>query len=406
MKTRAVYRLVAAVLCLVTVTALAASQIQPTKRTRAWSEPISYYPSWNMEETQARTLFGIAKPGETLDLVFYATANNYDKTKINLDYRLIEEMSQSLVAHKVEIENGPTYNGWWHVQLPNHAPVKYLFGVTATDENGTLVAAIIVEIKVPRQEIAVDLKVEGGEVTTQDSVRFLITNKGETNIGFGYEYHIEKLVNGTWWRIPNGLMAWPAVLYTIGPGGSGSTGTIFVKGLNSGNYRVSKEFQAEGVNGTRVLYAEFTVRRPPENDNTSLPRWGFEFSYQLAEQSIESPDYPRLWLSNDGARSLRVSSGYRLERLVSGVWEPFYVSNTRKNIGYQVGGSLLADLKRDEAYGWQVSIVQGYWSRWDISWERTDYRVRLHQTKSLRGFSRFSEAGVSSFRRVKSAIAP
>ncbi|MDP2900672.1 MAG: hypothetical protein Q8O47_06860 [Candidatus Bathyarchaeota archaeon] len=281
-----------------------------------------------MEERKIRTLTGFAKPDETLDLIFYATSNNDDRTKINLDYRLIEEASQTLVANRVETQIGPPYYGWWHLQLPDHAPAKYLFGVTATDENGTLVAALISEIKVPRQEIMADLRVEGGEVTTQDSIRLLVTNTGETTIGFGYEYHIEKHVNGTWWRIPNGLIAWLAVLYTMGPGGSGSSGMINVKGLDSGSYRISKEFQAEGVNGRKMLFAEFTVSRPPEENLASLPRWGFDFSYALAEQSMESPDYPRLWLSNDGARSLLISSSYRLEKLVSGVWESFYVSDS------------------------------------------------------------------------------
>jgi len=74
------------------------------------------------------------------------------------------------------------------------------------------------------------------------------------------------------------------------------------------------------------------VNRPQGEDFSSLPKWGFDYRYQLAEQSSESPDYPMLWLSNDGARSLLIGSGYRLERFVSGVWEPFYESDTGGNV--------------------------------------------------------------------------
>jgi hypothetical protein len=172
----------------------------------------------------------------------------------------------------------------------------------------------------------------------------LVANNGETNIGFGYEYHIEKLVNGSWWRIPMGLVVWPMVLHTMGPGGSGSTEAISVRGLDSGSYRVAKEFQAEGVNGTRVLYAGFTVNRPPDEDFSSLPKWGFDYSIQLAEQSSESPDYPMLWLSNDGARSLLIGSGYRLERLVSGAWEPFYELDTGGNVSVVKWGEVYSQV--------------------------------------------------------------
>ena len=157
-------------------------------------------------------------------------------------------------------------------------------------------------------------------VTTENYINLVITNDGNSNLEFSVEYYFDKLIDGNWVSVPSET-AWNMTLLSLKPGESYSL-KMNIIGLDSGKYRALKELQVEGTKACQTFYPEFRVERPVDDDPNTMPRWGVKMSCWVAEESMESPDYPVMELINEGARKLIMDPEYNIEKLESGRWEP------------------------------------------------------------------------------------
>ncbi len=94
--------------------------------------------------------------------------------------------------------------------------------------------------------------------TTEAVLNLIMFNPSHSTIYYGYPYQIEKMMNGTWSKVPfNGV--WILPLMELKPGDTYHQ-NVDITGLDSGHYRISKNFERQALQTT--LYAEFEIYRP------------------------------------------------------------------------------------------------------------------------------------------------
>ena len=166
------------------------------------------------------------------------------------------------------------------------------------------------------------LEVTPTEVTNETSMRLTIVNTGTVGLQFGLFYSIEKHLNGSWMPVPACHFV-PSVGIGLGPGGRYNH-KMNVVGLDSGNYRATKDIRAERSSLEEKPYAYFAVDRPLEEDTGEPPSYGFRYHYMISPYIRKSPEGPKLILMNFGARSLYFDSSFTLEKK-AGEWRVIHV---------------------------------------------------------------------------------
>jgi hypothetical protein len=215
----------------------------------------------------------------------------------------------NLYSATINIDYASRYSGreipaWGRVGF---LPFLYSASQVGTFEIRTYETSASVEVIAERT-----LAVSQERVTTERSITIRLHNIFNSSIFFGVQYSLSKLKEGTWERFPSDPI-WVLVGYSTSPGEE-FTQTIDILGLTSGTYRVSKEVSLGGFSGEHVeVSAEFTVDRPPD-DSEGVPVYGYyPMVTAISEESLESPDYPMLYLYNRGGLELTLPSAFRIE---------------------------------------------------------------------------------------------
>ncbi|QCR32508.1 immunoglobulin-like domain-containing protein [Lysinibacillus sp. SGAir0095] len=108
----------------------------------------------------------------------------------------------------------------------------------------------------------IEVTTDKNEYSTQLNELILkIENAGTTTVGFGVPLYIEKLINGTWYRIPYKNLSFTDIGLGIEPN-SEYEQAVPLEYLNyqitQGNYRIIKAFNIN--EGEVVLGAEFEIK--------------------------------------------------------------------------------------------------------------------------------------------------
>lgn len=143
-------------------------------------------------------------------------------------------------------------------KLPDKENVTYLLSVEILDDAGNVEDTIVSIIYVPAQEINAELKMDKNIYKQSEQIATLILeNFGPTFLNLGTYYTIEKKVEETWRIVPLdlnfndiGIMLSPNRQYDQ---------TIEIDQLTSGEYRIVKEFYADGIDLSATLAVEFII---------------------------------------------------------------------------------------------------------------------------------------------------
>jgi hypothetical protein len=290
-----------------------------------WLKPYFDDSVWHYEDLRCWISCSTKKPGAKIGYS-YKILGEYEKQNLTIVSRLIKLGTHpQILENKTEYRYGPPFSCNWEVYLPEDSPAEYRFGLVVYDSEGRILDGSISSITVPVQELRASMRVEPPMVTEETTINLVIENEGSSTLNYGTMYSIEKYVNGTWVHAPNRCV-WTAIMLIHEPGVTRSY-KMEVEGLDSGNYRVKKEVEAEGTDLEEVLLAGFTVERPFEPDTGEPPRFGFRYTTMFADESMESPDRPMLMVTNLGARKLYFT-GYRLIRYEKGEAVDVYVNDT------------------------------------------------------------------------------
>ena len=117
----------------------------------------------------------------------------------------------------------------------------------------------------------VELRLEPAEVEVGETVTATLHNTGQTRLGYGSSYEVERFANGRWRRVPNKAVFTLALLL-LAPGTEGQAQSISVwsnrlgreQDLAPGLYRVTKDVTVEDeppeTRQVPVFYVSATFR--------------------------------------------------------------------------------------------------------------------------------------------------
>jgi len=143
-------------------------------------------------------------------------------------------------------------------QLPAEENVVYVISVEILDEQGEVEDSMVDMIYVPEPEINATLTTDKQIYQTSDKEGTLtLENTGPTYLIFGMAYTVEKKVGDSWKIVPLD-MAFEDIRIYIDPA-SLFEQTFDLKQLPAGEYRIVKRFNAEGLEISAILAAEFVV---------------------------------------------------------------------------------------------------------------------------------------------------
>lgn len=249
---------------------------------------------------------------------------NHSQQDITILFRLIQLRSPDtpkILDEEYRYVYGPPFRELWSVKLPSDYPAEYRIGVVAYDQEGDLIHGQVETISVPNLEIDAELSVDPQVVTTEEKIKLVIENHGQSSLSFGVSYLLEKYENGIWEEEPSQLM-WILIGYGLEPSGTHNQ-KIDVSRLESGSYRVSKQVDAYGRFLEETLIAEFTIERPPEYIFPEPPdRISFDFSWSW------SRDRPVMEIWNMDYRDLYINNTYIIEVLENEKWVHYYTNHS------------------------------------------------------------------------------
>lgn len=171
--------------------------------------------------------------------------NNYQKIALLIDETLHVETIQNQQAIFTE-------------KLPDKENVLYLLSVEILNEEGTIEDTRISILYVPKQEMNAAVHLDKARYESSEKEAILtLDNFGPTILLFGKSYTIEKKVGDTWRVVPLDI-AFEEIGLSLSIGGKYEQ-KVAIGDLYEGEYRVTKEIRADGLELQTVLAKEFTI---------------------------------------------------------------------------------------------------------------------------------------------------
>lgn len=144
-------------------------------------------------------------------------------------------------------------------QLPEKKNVVYVLSVEILDQQHQVEDTMVSMIYVPTPEINAKLTTDKVVYEQSDEkVIIAIKNYGPTFLSIGEDYTVEKKVNDRWKVVPLDI-AFPDIGVLINIDDNFEQ-TIAINQLTPGKYRVIKTFNADGLDLSATLAAEFSVK--------------------------------------------------------------------------------------------------------------------------------------------------
>lgn len=207
---------------------------------------------------------GTQKAGDPLVVSLIGHLDNGDRVDRDVRIQLTEidivsEEKQLVTEAGIHVEMVTKEQQIFSSLLPEDENKSYILSVEMLDEDGMVEDTRVSFIYVPKQEINAALSTDSAVYERTDSEAILILdNDGPTHLTFGTYYTIEKKINGAWHIVPLntefkdiGLML---------HAGSQHEQTVPISDLNEGEYRIIKEFRADGLDLSGVLATEFVIQ--------------------------------------------------------------------------------------------------------------------------------------------------
>lgn len=195
------------------------------------------------------TLFGHNENGVLIDrdIRIQLTARDeiYTKSKLIME----DIIHVNSIKNKEEIYSN---------QLPNKENVTYLLSMEILNKKNQVEDTLVSIIYVPTPEINAKLTTDKTVYKASDEEAILkLENFGPTYLSFGKSYTIEKKINERWKIVPLDY-SFEAIGIIQNPKNINKQ-TIEIKKYSPGEYRVVKNFSANGLEITATLATEFTV---------------------------------------------------------------------------------------------------------------------------------------------------
>lgn len=206
---------------------------------------------------------GTQKSGDEFYVDLFAHKENGQRMEREMRIQLTEregsnEKKELILEEIVHVEtvrgDERIYSGF----LPETENVSYILSAEILNEEGEVEDTRVSFIYVPVQEMNTALSTEQDAYNTTDSKATLILdNYGPTILSFATYYTIEKKVNDTWRVVPLEIAFQEIGLFLAI--GEQYEQTVDLGELNEGEYRVTKEIRADGLDLTVTLATEFTI---------------------------------------------------------------------------------------------------------------------------------------------------
>mgnify|MGYP001481524656 CR=1 FL=1 len=165
----------------------------------------------------------------------------------------MELIAEYLANHKNTIDGRLDFT----CKIPEHPDTNYLLSMEILSPEGVVEDTFITPVFVPPNELNARLNVKPPEVGT-DRTELSIYNAGPTDLFLGYGYSIYRKEAEGWVSVPLDR-AVPAIGIVVKPGGSFKEEVPFYPELQSGQYRVVKQFEGNQTDLSAKLAADFTV---------------------------------------------------------------------------------------------------------------------------------------------------
>jgi hypothetical protein len=206
---------------------------------------------------------GTKRAGETFEVSLFGHAAEGERLEREVRIRLAEShaegepvtiMEESVWVDAVH-ERTVIYKG----RLPDKENAVYALHVEIIGEDGEVEDALTSVIDVPVPEINASLQTEKPVYTREENkVKLILKNAGPTRLIFGTPYQLEKKVDGIWRIVPLDHVAFQDIAILIEAGGVYEE-WVDISGLERGEYRIIKDYSADGLDLQVSMAAEFQI---------------------------------------------------------------------------------------------------------------------------------------------------
>ena len=208
---------------------------------------------------------GTQKPGAELMVSLFGHKENGERMDKNVRIQLIEigdsvDEQSVIIDEEVYVDMVPQneeiiYTGI----IPEKEMAIYILAVEVLSEQGEVEDTRISTIYVPTEEVNAELKLDANEFEQGETEASLVlTNYGPTILMLGKAYSFEKFIDGEWKKVPLEL-AFEDIGIILHVGQEYKQ-TVDLSPLESGKYRVIKEFFVDGFEQRHTIAAEFTIK--------------------------------------------------------------------------------------------------------------------------------------------------
>jgi hypothetical protein len=142
--------------------------------------------------------------------------------------------------------------------LPEKENAIYVLSAEIVNDQGEVEDTRISTIYVPKQEMNAALSTDKSVYQKDDKEAMLtLSNYGPTFLMLGKSYSIEKMVNGEWRIVPLNLAF--EDIGIILPVGDKYEQIVDLSSLDTGEYRIVKDFHVDGIDLSATLASEFMI---------------------------------------------------------------------------------------------------------------------------------------------------
>lgn len=223
--------------------------------------------SWLLHNGNGKFGYGLTSGTKQAGDEYYVSLIGHKSNgeSLNKNVRIQLTERDHLLRKKEVIEDVSTYidivtneEVIYSAELPAKENITYLLSIEILDDNGNIEDTMVRVIYVPAIEINAYLTLDQEIYHSFDEIATLrLTNIGPTYLFLGTPYSIEKKIDNSWKVVPLDL-AFNEIGIILGPEDDYEQ-AIEIHQLTPGNYRVIKDFQADGTDLSETLAVEFTI---------------------------------------------------------------------------------------------------------------------------------------------------
>lgn len=222
---------------------------------------------WFMHNGEGRFGYGLSsgtmEAGEDYEVKLFG--HNEEGVHMDRDIRIQlttrdQEYKQSelIMEDVIHVDTITNEEVIYSNQLPDKENVVYLLSVEILDQQNRVEDTIVSMMYVPTPEINAKLITDKDVYQSSDEkATITIENFGPTFLVLGKDYTIEKKVSNGWKVVPLEI-AFEEIGVYLDPDNSYDQ-TMDLDQLASGDYRVVKSFNSDGLDLSATLAAEFTI---------------------------------------------------------------------------------------------------------------------------------------------------